>query len=253
MARKSPPTSPTEQSTLESQIDSLLSATLAAGWDDEVGDAVAQINTTEVATQPVFPPVRVGFQQVISEYPPLTVRDQKVQREVAQQFAAAVLSVDGAPAFLMTRDGEDGPEPEPEDPVAGIFDIGLLSDIASGRKTASQAAEAMGVSDTQVQSALATALHQIDPKEIAKAMGVQAAEQQLKSGALYGAVIFDLVQDMVAGRLKPELKLDLAKMLAQNGRITPKDDKSVGAGGGFVLNISMGSAPPAPITIDAAD
>lgn len=134
----------------------------------------------------------------------------------------------------------------------GMMDIGLLTDLAAGRKTAAEVARFAGVSVDEIQSSLAVALREVPPEEIAKAMGLQAAEQQLKSGALYGAVLADLVADMAAGRLKPEHKLDLARLLSRVGRIEPKDEKGAGAGGGFVLNISLGSSDPKPITIEAS-
>jgi hypothetical protein len=114
-----------------------------------------------------------------------------------------------------------------------------------------EAAQAAGVTTDQIQSALATALHEVDPREIAKALGLQAAEQQLKSGALYGAVLHDLVLDMQSGRLKPDLKIELAKLLARVGRIEPKEDKGTAVGQGFVLNINLGAAGPTPVTINA--
>ena len=144
-------------------------------------------------------------------------------------------------------------EPEPPSPSdRAVMDIGLLTDLAAGRKTAAQAAALAGVSVAEIQSSLATALREVPPEEIAKAMGIQAAEQQLKSGALYGAVLADLVADMAEGRLKPENKLELAKLLARVGRVEPKEDKGVGAGGGFTLNIMLGAGDPKPITIEAS-
>ena len=89
------------------------------------------------------------------------------------------------------------------------------------------------------------------PEEIAKAMGLQAAEQQLKSGALYGAVLADLVADMAAGRLKPEHKLDLARLLSKVGRVEPREEKGVVAGGGFTLNINLGAGEK-PVVIEAS-
>lgn len=146
---------------------------------------------------------------------------------------------------------------EPAPPAAGHeapdrmhLNIGLLTDLAAGRKGAAEAAEAAGVTPDDLQAALATALRGVDPKEISKALGLQAAEQQLKSGALYGAVLFDLVKDMQEGRLKPDTKIELAKLLAKVGRIEPKDEKGAGAGSGFVLNINLGTNSPAPVTIE---
>jgi hypothetical protein len=127
----------------------------------------------------------------------------------------------------------------------------MLSDLAAGRTTPLEAAEHAGVTTGQLQASLAVALREVPPDEIAKAMGLQAAEQQLKSGAIYGAVLADLVADMAAGRLKPEVKIELAKLLAKVGRIEPKEAKDAGTGGGFILNISVGAAPAQPITIES--
>lgn len=151
---------------------------------------------------------------------------------------------------LPVRPADAEPEP-PGGAERGVMDIGLLADLAAGRKTAEQAAQFAGVSVDEIQSSLAVALREVPPEEIAKAMGLQAAEQQLKSGALYGAVLADLVADMAFGRLKPETKIELAKLLARVGRIEPKDEKGAGAGGGFTLNIMMGAGDPKPITIEA--
>lgn len=134
----------------------------------------------------------------------------------------------------------------------GVMDIGLLADLAAGRKTAVEAARFAGVSVDEIQSSLAVALREVPPEEIAKAMGLQAAEQQLKSGALYGAVLADLVADMASGRLKPEVKLDLAKLLARVGRVEPKEEKGAGIGGGFVLNIQLGANDPKPVIVEAS-
>lgn len=151
---------------------------------------------------------------------------------------------------LPVREPQPDPEP-PSDSERGVMDIGLLADLAAGRKTAEQAARFAGVSVDEIQSSLAVALREVPPEEIAKAMGLQAAEQQLKSGALYGAVLADLVADMACGRLKPETKIELAKLLARVGRVEPKEDKGAGAGSGFTLNIMLGAGDPRPVIIDA--
>lgn len=142
-------------------------------------------------------------------------------------------------------DDEDTPESRAR------LGMGALVDLASGRRSATDVAAQVGVTDAQLHSQLATALREVPPEEIAKAMGLQAAEQQLKSGAVYGAVLADLVQDMLNNRLKPEVKIDLAKMLAKIGKLEPKEDRNVGVGSGFILNISLGSTDPTPITIEA--
>lgn len=148
------------------------------------------------------------------------------------------------------------PEPEPEydpdvDTSRARLGLGALVDLASGRKSATAIAAQAGVTDAELHDRLATALKTVPPEEIGKAMGLQAAEQQLKSGAVYGAVLADLVQDMLHDRLKPETKIELAKMLARIGKLEPKEDRNAGVGGGFILNISLGNTDPAPITIES--
>lgn len=175
-------------------------------------------------------------------------------------------ALDSALGAIVAQGWEDGQtepdyppvpvrEPDPPVPVPegerGMMDIGLLADLAAGRKTADEAARFAGVSVDEIQASLAVALREVPPEEIAKAMGLQAAEQQLKSGALYGAVLADLVRDMAEGRLKPETKIELAKLLARVGRVEPKDEKGAGAAGGFTLNIMLGSNDPKPVIIDA--
>lgn len=128
--------------------------------------------------------------------------------------------------------------------------VGVLADLASGRRSAEDVAEHVGVSGEALHAQLATALREVPPDEIAKALGLQAAQQQLTSGAVYGAVLADLVRDMVADRLKPETKIELARLLARVGRIEPKEDKGAGVGSGFVLNIQVGQGAQ-PITIEA--
>lgn len=208
-------------------LDSALGCIVGQGWDDgsattpDVGIPTSDLATPEPSNdaglQKPEPPQQAT---PTPEYPPLPVRPADVE-----------------------------PEP-PADSERGVMDIGLLADLAAGRKTAEQAAAFAGVSVSDIQSSLATALREVPPEEIAKAMGLQAAEQQLKSGAIYGAVLADLVADMAEGRLKPETKIELAKLLARVGRVEPKEDKGVGAGGGFVLNINLGNAER-PVTIDA--
>ena len=174
-------------------------------------------------------------------------------------------ALDSALGAIVAQGWEDGPtepdyppvpvrEPDPPAPVPegerGMMDIGLLADLAAGRKTADEAARFAGVSVDEIQASLAVALREVPPEEIAKAMGLQAAEQQLKSGAIYGAVLADLVADMAEGRLKPEHKLDLARLLSRVGRIEPKEEKGAGVGGGFRLNIVIGGDTP-PVIVEA--
>ncbi|OWT55259.1 hypothetical protein CEY11_21350 [Candidimonas nitroreducens] len=136
---------------------------------------------------------------------------------------------------------EDGGEPV-ERPARRLS-IGQLAELAMGRMPP-------GVTPEDAQSELAVMLREVDPKEIEKAMGLQAAEQQLKSGAFYGAVLADLIKDMAAGGLKPELKIKLATLLARVGRVDPKDDGPAGMGSGFQLIINMDAAARAPVTVD---
>lgn len=246
------------------QIDSLLGDVLSSGWGDE----------------PAVPP------QVEPEYPPLPTRnadwgksvidtpeyktEQKRRNKKAAAMAGELLGVDGAPAFpvgkaqglalakeamdqagIEYRDGDDTQDETDEEPRGALMNIGLLTDLATGRKSALEAADAAGITPAEVQSQLATALRDIDPKELAKALAIQAGEQRLKSGAIYGVVLSELVTDMMQSRLTPTMKIELAKLLSNVGGITPKEDKTVAQGSGFVLNISMGAAPAQPITIEA--
>lgn len=235
------PRKPTEATTpLDQQLDAALGGILSAGWDDPLGSAVAQVNRSP---DPLVNQVR--------EYPPLPVREDAAPAPRAKKAPPKepVVVMERQPngGALMRTVAEDDEEPPLE---VGVFNVGALADLASGRMTPDQVASQMGVELGQLQSELAVALRDMDPKDIAKAMGLQAAEQQLKSGAVYGAILADLVADIAAGRLKPDQKIELAKMLAKVGRIEPKEDRGAVAGQGFVLNISMGTAPQ-PITIDS--
>lgn len=250
---------------LDAQIDAALGSILAQGWDDEVGQAAAAVAPASTPPQSNENwEVHVGpeavKQAIEAKYPPVPTRDEPPAPRRSKRTTKAV-KPDGTTVYDMPLPGQTDPTepgmivaapPPVDDPEAGsggLFDIGMLADLAAGRKGAAEAAEAAGVTTSEIQSALATALHEVDPKEIAKALGIQAAEQQLKSGALYGAVLYDLVLDMQSGRMKAETKIELAKLLAKVGKLEPKEDKGAGAGGGFVLNISMGT--PQPITINA--
>lgn len=197
---------------VEDQLDGALSDILNAGWSDPPS---------------VELPAELEAESQEPEYPPLPVPMDEMGRPIEPH------------------------DPDDEDAPRGVFDLGLLTDLATGKKSAVEAAEAAGVTPEALQSQLAVALRQVPPEEINKALGLQAAEQQLKSGALYGAVLSDLVNDMLTGRMKISEKLELAKILARVGRVEPKEDKSTGIGGGFVLNISLGSSDPKPITIEA--
>lgn len=201
-------------------LDAALGAIVDLGWEDK---SAPQRVPEAITPEP------------IAEYPPAPVRPTR----------AALAAPTPVPAPRPTPAPEESGEA-----VGGVLDIGMLTDLAAGRTTAQQAADRAGVSVAQLQSSLATALREVPPEEITKALGLQAAEQQLKSGALYGAVLADLVADMAAGRLKAETKIELAKLLARVGRIEPKEDKGAGVGNGFVLNISLGAGRE-PVTIEA--
>lgn len=241
------------------QIDTLLDDILSQGWDDPPDPQSNENWTVHRGAD-----MKKAVDQFLEEtsYPPLPQREAPVARPRKKKpdqvvigsintgsevIANALLGVDGQPAFPPEDDTPDTDQDEPH----GLFDIGLLSDLATGRKGALEAAQAAGVTTAEVQSQLAIALRDVDPTELAKALGMQAAEQQLKSGAIYGVVLSELVKDMMNGRMTAGAKIDLAKLLASVGKIMPKEDKTVGAGGGFVLNISMGASPAQPITIEA--
>ncbi len=231
--------------TLDDQLSSALDNLLSQGWDEPMAPAAPRETIDDAAAKraagvkPSDPRnLAVKRADPAPTYPPLPVR-------TVTTYEHPPVHPQGPPIDVMAPDTEDD-----EEPPGGVLNIGLLTDLASGRKTAQQAADAAGLTVGDIQTQLATALHEMDPKEIAKAMGVQAAEQQLKSGALYGAVLSELVRDMIAGRMKPETKIELAKMLAKNGAIEPKDQKGVVAGNGFVLNINLGSVKQEPVIIN---
>lgn len=222
-------------------LDAALGGILTAGWNEPAG-AAPQVVTSEPENTPKpAPHVDHGVVPSEPEYPPLPVRGEVVEY-LEPQLHGGVLK--------RSKTMDEGDE-TPELPVSRqVMDIGLLTDLASGRRSAIEVAESAGVSGEQLQSALAVALREVPPEEIAKAMGLQAAEQQLKSGALYGAVLADLIGDMVAGRLKAEVKLDLAKLLARVGRVEPVQDKGAMPGSGFILNINMSAAPEKTIVLE---
>lgn len=214
---------------MNDDLDAQLANLVNSGWDAPPAAAPAPVASTPA--EPVIertPPPK---------YPPLPVRPGVDEYLEPQPHGGALKRSEAVPT------GEPSRVP---------VNIGLLADLAAGRRTPAQVATAAGVTQQDLEAELATTLREVDPKEIAKALGIQAAEQQLKSGALYGAVLADLVHDMSSGRLKAEQKIELAKLLAKVGRIEPKEEKNVGVGGGFTLNINLGGqAPAAPIVIDA--
>lgn len=197
------------------------------------------------------------------EAAPVGIEGQDLERAVglgesgpvvvaALPVAPVVMPEDDETSDANDEDGldEDGLD---EDGRPRLPDIGALAQLAAGQKSATEIAAETGVSVKALQSQLATTLREMDPAEVNKALGIQAVEQQLKSGALYGAVLASLVSDMMGGRLKQETKLELAKMLARVGKVEPREDRSVGAGSGFVLNINLGAAEPVPVVIEAEE
>lgn len=221
---------------VDDQLDQLLGDIVNQGWE-EPGVATSEPES------PPEPAPGLAAQVACSEpeYPPLPVREP-------DPYAYPVVS---SASEVGERSAGDDDEDERAVPAQrAVMDVGLLADLAAGRKTAVQAAQFAGVTVDQVQSSLALALREVPPEEIAKAMGLQAAEQQLKSGAIYGVILADLMADMAQGRLKPDVKIELAKLLARVGRIEPKEDKGAGAGSGFILNINLGAGRE-PVTIDA--
>lgn len=206
---------------MSNDLDESLAELLSSGWN------------TGASESPDLPVVAADS----PEYPPLPARG--VEETLEPQPHGGAL-----------RRAREADVP-PDGASGALLDIGLLTDLAVGRTNAAQAAAVAGVTEGDLHRQLAATLREVDPKEIAKALGLQAAEQQLKSGAVYGAVLADLVNDLVTSRLKPDQKIELAKMLARVGRIEPKDDKGAAAGGAFVLNINLGNGEPKPIVIDA--
>lgn len=198
---------------LEDQLDDALGSIVNSGWDDP--ETPTDIPVEAPAPRPA---------SAEPDYPPLPVPSDEW--------------------------GNPLPPEDDTEPTGRVLDIGLLTDLATGKKSAVAVAEAAGVDPEALQSQLAVALRQVPPEEIAKALGLQAAEQQLKSGALYGAVLSELVADMISGRMRPADKLELAKLLARVGRVEPKDEKNVGAGSGFILNINLGQGAQ-PVTLEA--
>lgn len=142
-------------------------------------------------------------------------------------------------------------DPEPDEARTPIVaSLGLLTDLATGRKDAAQVAQAAGMSIPELQDQVAYTLAEIEPDEITRVIGLQAIQQQIKSGALYGSVLASLARDLVEGRLTPMHKLEMAKVLARIGRVEPKEEKNASVGGGFTLNINLGDGAR-PVVIEA--
>lgn len=237
----------THPNTPKDALEGALTDLLAQGWGG---------SSDEVEKFSGEAPVDSACSPAPLEYPPLPEREAVVlarRPDVPRRVPAPPLTrLEPQPhggALMRTETEEDDEADEPVPARRQMMDVGLLSDLAAGRKSAEEVARETGTTPAQVQSNLASALREVSPAEIARAMGLQAAEQQLKSGAIFGVVLGDLVADMAAGRLKPENKLKLAELLAKLGRIEPKEDKQSTAGMGFVLNISLGETV-APVTID---
>lgn len=207
---------------IEPSVDDLLADLVNEGWEESPDQSTESWFAMRPPADPQYPPVPTPN---VDEQP-----DSELPTDVSQDDAQASPGLDGRPQRAM--------------------DVGILASLAAGRLTADQAASFAGISVAEVQASLAVALRQVPPEEIAKALGLQAAEQQLKSGAIYGAILADLMTDLAQGKLKPETKIELAKLLARVGRIEPKEDKGAGAGGGFVLNINLGAASEKPVIFD---
>jgi len=211
------------------QLDDALGDVLSGGWD------------TPPDPEPVEPPAPASIEAVWSEH-----------RNESASAAARVVKPDGEIVRFedLPLPPEDDDEPKhPLQGESGMLSMGLLADLAAGRATPEQAAARSGVDVGQLDAALALTLRDMEPADIAKALNLQAVEQQLKSGALYGAVLHALTLDLATGKMPATVKIELAKLLGKNGRIEPKEEKAQ-AGGGFVLNISLGAAAQ-PVTIES--
>jgi hypothetical protein len=216
-------------------FDQALGAIVASGWSQphQSLDAGFQ-EVPEPLQQPLPAPMQEPARQWIEE-----------QRQVVAQ--AQGLQYPPLPARR-----ERDPDQEVEPPNKALLDIGLLTDFVTGSRNAEDTAAAAGVTINELHSALATTLAQVDARELAKAMGVQVAVTQLKAGAVFNALLADLVEDIRAGRAKADVKLELMKILKGVGRLEPREDKGVGIGGGFQLNINIGQGVP-PVTIEAKE
>lgn len=224
---------------LLTSMDDALGAILDDPWDAPASPPAAQTETA--------PPPAPDTPQEASTAPP--------QDDPPQPLAPIMGREDRSTEARIMRTVPPVPEePTPDDPEEHPhvqMGLGTLADLASGRKTAEEVASSVGVTGDELHAQLATALREVPQEEIQKAMGLQAVEQQLKSGAVYGAVLADLVRDMLGNRMKPETKIELAKLLARVGRIEPKEDKTAGLGSGFQLYINLGNAEPRPIVVEA--
>jgi hypothetical protein len=179
---------------------------------------------------------------------PLPVSAPQTTYDVVASAPPAGLAYAPEPVLPARRERTEDQEPEPAHKA--ILDVGLLADFVTGARSANDTAEAAGVTINELHSALATTLQHIDAKELAKAMGVQIAVTQLKAGAVFNALLADLVEDIRMGRAKADTKIELMKILKGVGRLEPKEDKGIGAGSGFQLNINIGAGTP-PVVIES--
>lgn len=240
-------------SDLDNLLDAALGAVLSAGWDDEPAPAIEQDDQRQVAA-PKFPPLpmkepvkRARKQQDVAAPTSTELTSKSVDSQIPQNLNINTPAPAEPLGLFDPRPPQD--ETDEEDDGAS-FSIGMLTDLATGRMTPQQAAASVGLPVSSLQEALATELRNSTPDDIAKALAIQASEQQLKSGAIYGAVLFDLVRDMSQGRLQPKEKIKFAELLSAVGRIMPKEAKEAGTGGGFTLNIQMGLSDPKTIVLD---
>lgn len=233
MTRKTPPPPAVDFSA----FDAALGAAVGGGW-----------------TEPPSPRLDAGLE-------PLRVIPQQ-PLEIVAQAAPAALAYPPLPEDPRTylepqahggalKRAESAPEGSEELPTRALLDVGILTDLVSGVKTADQAAGSAGVTPDELHSALASTLAQVDQRELAKAMGIQVATSQLKATAVWNAVLADLLEDIRWGRAKPDVKIELMKLLQKVGRLEPKEQGPV-AGGGFQLNINIGDGPK-PIVIEASN
>jgi hypothetical protein len=233
--------------TKDTSPSSIASLTAEAGFEDALA-AIVGSGWSE-------PPTRLdaGSEAPVPQVAPATARRAAVQppQEVLEyQAHGGALKRVLEPPLPARREREADQEPEP--PNKAILDIGLLSDFVTGSRSAEDTAAAAGVTINELHSALATTLANIDPKELAKAMGIQIAVTQLKAGAVFNALLADLVEDIRLGRAKADTKLELMKILKGVGRLEPKDDRGAVPGSGFQLNINIGGGTQ-PVTIDATN
>lgn len=217
-------------------IDAALGAIVGSGWADPPQEPQARL---DAGLEPLEPATQ---RRVAAPEGPVVVMEPQTHGGALARVQEVTL-----PAQRVRDDSQ-----EPEPPNKAILDIGLLSDYVSGQRSAQDTAEAAGVTLNELHSTLATTLSQVDPRELAKAMGVQVTVTQLKAGAVFNAVLADLLEDIRSGRAKADTKLELLKILKGVGRLEPKEDKGMAPGTGFSLNINIGAGAQ-PVTINASE